>query len=217
MTILPAFSGSPMGRKPNPGVPWFKRPFDIALTVLALTAIWPLFLMIAVAVRLTSPGPAFFVQERVGYRGQRFGMIKFRSMYVDAEARRAALVAASDRDGVCFKMRDDPRVTPLGRFLRKSSLDELPQLINVLCGEMSLVGPRPALPVEVAAYPQAAHGRLDGLPGITGVWQVSGRADVGFDDMVRMDLAYVRGASLRGDLAILLRTVAVVATARGAY
>lgn len=217
MTYIPAFSAGPAERRPHRGLPSFKRPLDIVLTVLALAALWPVFLIVAGLVRITSPGPAFFVQERVGFRGQRFGMIKFRSMYADAEARRAALLADSDRDGVCFKMKDDPRVTPVGRFLRRSSLDELPQLINVLRGEMSLVGPRPALPAEVAAYPQAALERLNGLPGITGVWQVSGRADVGFDDMVRMDVGYLRAASFRGDLAILWRTVAVVATARGAY
>jgi lipopolysaccharide/colanic/teichoic acid biosynthesis glycosyltransferase len=217
MTYLSAFPVGPSGRRPRRGLPAFKRPLDIVLAVLALTALWPLFVILSAIVRLTSPGPAFFVQERVGLNGQRFGMIKFRSMYRDAEARRAALLATSDRDGVCFKMKDDPRVTPFGRFLRRSSLDELPQLINVLRGEMSLVGPRPALPAEVAAYPDVALERLNGLPGITGVWQVSGRADVGFDDMVQMDLGYLREASLRGDLAILWRTVAVVVAARGAY
>ncbi|MFN4160299.1 MAG: sugar transferase, partial [Gemmobacter sp.] len=131
--------------------------------------------------------------------------------------RRAALLSGSDRAGVCFKMKDDPRVTPFGRFLRRSSLDELPQLLNVLRGDMSLVGPRPALPSEVADYPAVALERLQGLPGITGVWQVSGRADVAFNDMVRMDVSYLRAPSLRGDLAILWRTFAVVLTGRGAY
>jgi lipopolysaccharide/colanic/teichoic acid biosynthesis glycosyltransferase len=168
-------------------------------------------------VRCTSPGPAFFVQTRVGRDGARFGMVKFRSMYADAEMRRAALLADSDREGVCFKMKDDPRVTPLGRFLRRSSLDELPQLFNVLWGDMSLVGPRPALPQEVARYPEHAMGRLSVLPGITGVWQVSGRAEVSFEDMVAMDLAYARGHSVAGDLAILWRTLGVVLTGRGAY
>ena len=174
-------------------------------------------LALALAVRLGSLGPAFFVQTRVGRRGRRFGMIKFRSMYRDAEAQRAALVPGSDREGLCFKMRGDPRVTPLGRFLRRSSLDELPQLFNVVLGDMSLVGPRPALPEEVAVYPAEALERLDALPGITGVWQVSGRADVGFAQMVAMDVGYARAPSLRRDLAILARTVAVVAAGRGAY
>lgn len=217
MAYLPAFSDVTADRSSRRSLPAFKRPLDLVLTLLALVALWPVFLIVAVLVRLTSSGPAFFVQERVGYRGQRFGMLKFRSMYQDAEARRAALSARSDRGGPCFKMRDDPRVTPLGRFLRRSSLDELPQLVNVLWGDMSLVGPRPALPAEVAAFPEAAHERLEGLPGITGIWQVSGRADVGFDDMVRMDVDYLRNASLLGDLRILWRTTAVVASGRGAY
>ena len=194
-----------------------KRVFDVTATLLALLALWPVLVLIALAVRATSQGPAFFVQTRIGRNGARFGMVKFRSMHADAEARRAALLDASDRDGLCFKMKDDPRVTPLGRCLRRASLDELPQLFNVLWGDMSLVGPRPALPQEVAAYPEHAMGRLAVLPGITGVWQVSGRAEVGFDDMVAMDLAYAKGATLRGDLAILARTFGVVLTGRGAH
>ena len=198
-------------------LPTAKRLFDITTTFFALLALWPLIALVALAVRLTSPGPAFFVQTRIGRDGTRFGMVKFRSMYADAEARRAALEAASDRDGLCFKMKNDPRVTPLGRFLRRSSLDDLPQLFNVLWGDMSLVGPRPALPQEVASYPPQAMGRLAVLPGITGVWQVSGRAEVSFDAMVAMDLAYATGHSVAGDLAILARTVGVVVTGRGAY
>jgi lipopolysaccharide/colanic/teichoic acid biosynthesis glycosyltransferase len=198
-------------------LPRAKRAFDILLTLLALVTLWPVIAAIAAAVRLTSPGPAFFVQTRVGRHGARFGMVKFRSMYADAEARRAALLAESDREGLCFKMKDDPRVTPLGRFLRRSSLDELPQLFNVLWGDMSLVGPRPALPQEVAAYPEHALGRLAVLPGITGVWQVSGRAEVSFEQMVAMDLAYAKRPTVAGDIAILARTVGVVLTGRGAY
>jgi lipopolysaccharide/colanic/teichoic acid biosynthesis glycosyltransferase len=213
MTTASAF-GSKAARG---GVPGWKRPLDLVLASLALLALWPLFLAVAAAIRLTSRGPAFFVQTRVGLNGERFGMVKFRSMYADAEARRATLVAASDRAGLCFKMKDDPRVTPLGRILRRTSMDELPQLFNVLRGDMSLVGPRPALPEEVAAYPAGAEARLAALPGITGVWQVSGRADVSFEDMVRMDVAYARGATLRGDLRLLWRTVGVVLGGRGAY
>jgi len=145
----------PTGAQPRAGlsVAWrsAKRLFDVSTTLLALLALWPLIALVALAVRLTSRGLAFFVQTRIGQYGARFGMVKFRSMHVDAEARRTALETASDRDGPCFKMKDDPRVTPLGRFLRRSSLDELPQLFNVLWGDMSLVGPRPALPQEVAA------------------------------------------------------------------
>lgn len=196
-------------------VPAWKRPLDICLAVLALFTLWPLMLSLVLAIRATSPGPALFVQERIGLGGRRFRMVKFRSMYVDADERLAAL--ASDRDGLCFKMKSDPRITPLGRLLRRSSLDELPQLWNVLVGDMSMVGPRPALPSEVADYPPHAMERLAALPGLTGPWQVAGRADVGFNEMVRLDLAYVRGATLWGDLAILWRTVLVVGSGRGAY
>lgn len=192
-----------------------KRVLDLALVVVGLVAIWPLFFVIALAVRLSSPGPVFFVQTRVGRNGALFGMIKFRSMVSDAEALRDP--AQSDRDGICFKQRQDPRVTPLGRFLRRTSLDELPQLFNVLKGEMSLVGPRPALPQEVAQYPTPAMGRLAVLPGITGLWQVSGRADLGFDDMVRLDLDYAADPGLWRDLVILWRTFGVVLSGRGAY
>ncbi len=217
MTVFANETGAQLrGQTATAGL-YAKRVFDIAATFAALIALWPLIALVVLAVRLTSAGPAFFVQTRIGQHGARFGMVKFRSMYADAETRRAALEAGSDRDGLCFKMKDDPRVTPLGRFLRRTSLDELPQLFNVLWGDMSLVGPRPALPQEVAAYPVEAMGRLAVLPGITGVWQVSGRAEVSFDAMVVMDLAYARGHSLAGDLAILARTVGVVVTGRGAY
>jgi lipopolysaccharide/colanic/teichoic acid biosynthesis glycosyltransferase len=201
---------------PHP-VPRWKRPLDLTLVMLGLLAIWPLLLAIAVAVRLSGPGPVFFVQTRIGRGGVPFGIIKFRSMHADAEARRAALLAQSDREGLCFKARKDPRITPVGRVLRRLSLDELPQIFNVLRGEMSLVGPRPALPEEVRAYPACALERLAVLPGITGLWQVSGRAEVGFDDMVRMDVAYARDGRLSNDLSILARTAGAVLSGRGAY
>ncbi|WP_354001975.1 sugar transferase [Stagnihabitans tardus] len=222
MLSLAHLPGFPAAKTPVPSpslrpVPAWKRPLDTALVLLGLTATWPLFLAIAIAVRLSGPGPVFFVQTRIGRGGRPFGMIKFRSMHADAEARRAALLAASDREGLCFKSRHDPRITPVGRILRRLSLDELPQLFNVLRGEMSLVGPRPALPEEVAAYPQTALERLTVLPGITGLWQVSGRAEVGFDEMVRMDLTYARDNRLTRDLAILARTFRAVVSGRGAY
>jgi lipopolysaccharide/colanic/teichoic acid biosynthesis glycosyltransferase len=144
-------------------------------------------------------------------------MIKFRSMHTDAEERRATLLAQSDRDGVCFKSRHDPRVTRVGRLLRRASLDELPQLFNVLRGDMAMVGPRPGLPEEVAAYPARAMARLAVKPGITGIWQVSGRADVGFEQMIDMDLAYVRSRSLLLDLMLMALTVRAVVGGRGAY
>ena len=194
-----------------------KRFFDLFCSSLALLLLWPVLLVLFILVRLKLGSPALFCQQRPGLHGRPFMMIKFRSMHADAEARRAALLAASDREGLCFKSRHDPRITPVGRLLRRLSLDELPQLFNVLCGEMSLVGPRPALPEEVAAYPQSALERLSVLPGITGLWQVSGRAEVGFDEMVRMDLTYARDNRLARDLAILARTVSAVLSGRGAY
>lgn len=194
-----------------------KRVLDIGLILLSLPVLLPVLVLLALAVKLSSRGPALFFQTRVGQNGRRFRLVKFRSMYPDAEARRAALLASSDRAGLCFKHKDDPRITPVGRFLRRSSLDELPQLWNVFRGEMSLVGPRPALPEEVALYSSQAMQRLAGLPGLTGLWQVSGRADIGFDDMVALDVAYLRTASLRVDLALLMRTFGAVALARGAY
>jgi exopolysaccharide production protein ExoY len=194
-----------------------KRIFDIfvALAMLALT--WPLFLAIALAVKLTSPGPIFFVQRRVGRGGRRFAMVKFRSMYLDAEKRRSEIIAKSDRSGICIKLKRDPRITPVGRVLRRWSLDELPQIFNVLTGDMSIVGPRPALEEEVAAYPPHAHRRHDVAPGITGLWQVSGRADIGFNEMIQLDLEYLRRSSIQFDALILFRTVGVVLTGKGAY
>ena len=194
-----------------------KRGLDIFLIIMALPVLVLVFATIALAVRTTSYGPAFFVQKRIGRGGLPFGMIKFRSMYTNAEQRRAEVLGSSDRAGLCFKSKDDPRITPFGKILRRSSLDELPQLINVFRGQMSLVGPRPALPQEVAEYPDAALERLRVLPGITGAWQVAGRADLGFDEMIALDVAYVRHASLSMDLRILAQTFGAVASGRGAY
>lgn len=200
------------GRQPH-----WKRALDLALVVPGLVMLAPLFLCIALAIRLTSPGPVFFRQTRIGRGGVPFRMIKFRSMRPDAEAMRASVLASSDREGLCFKARRDPRITPVGRVLRRLSLDELPQLWNVLRGEMSLVGPRPALPEEVAAYPARAFGRLAVLPGITGPWQVSGRAEIGFDAMVELDLDYAARLSPGRDLALLAATAGAVLSGRGAY
>lgn len=194
-----------------------KRVLDLGLVALAVPVLIPLGLAIAIAIKVTSRGPVFFRQTRVGQGGRSFGMVKFRSMVVDAEARRAEVLGQSDREGLCFKAKDDPRVTRVGRFLRRASLDELPQLFNVVKGEMSLVGPRPALPEEVAAYPVPALERLAVLPGITGRWQVAGRANLGFDEMVALDIGYVRRATWATDLAILAKTVQAVVSGRGAY
>jgi lipopolysaccharide/colanic/teichoic acid biosynthesis glycosyltransferase len=197
--------------------PVAKRMLDFWLTAFGLLAIWPIFAIVAIAVKWNSKGPVFFVQTRIGQDGKPFGMIKFRSMYIDAEARRAALLAQSDRSGVCFKIKDDPRITSVGRVIRRLSLDELPQLINVLRGDMSLVGPRPALPEEVSRYPSNAMERLSVLPGITGPWQVSGRADLSFNQMIDLDIDYARRGTLVTDLDILRQTVSAVVSGRGAY
>ena len=166
-------------------------------------------------IRLGSPGPVLFRQVRVGRDGGEFPIYKFRSMYVDAEQRLAELRHLNEHDGVLFKMRNDPRVTPVGRWLRRLSLDELPQLLNVLKGDMSLVGPRPPLPEEVAAYPDDVRRRLAVKPGMTGLWQVSGRSDLPWEEAVRLDLRYVENWSLTLDLVILMRTVTAVPAVLG--
>jgi exopolysaccharide biosynthesis WecB/TagA/CpsF family protein len=194
-----------------------KRMVDVALAGSAVVALSPALLVITAAIRATSQGPVLFRQERVGEGGRRFTMLKFRSMCVDAERRLDDLRRVNTRAGVCLKAAVDPRITPVGRFLRRFSLDELPQLFNVLRGEMSIVGPRPALPREVAVYPAEAMERLVPRPGLTGVWQVSGRADVAFDKMVGMDVAYGRSRSLLLDVALIGLTVRAVFGGRGAY
>jgi lipopolysaccharide/colanic/teichoic acid biosynthesis glycosyltransferase len=172
---------------------------------------------VALAIKLDSPGPIFYRQQRVGKHGRRFWMLKFRSMRQDADRLLDTLRAHNEASGPLFKMRRDPRITRVGRLLRRWSLDELPQLFNVLRGDMSLVGPRPPIPAEVEEYEDWQHGRLRAVPGITGLWQVSGRSEVPFHDMVRLDLHYIRNWSLGLDLVILLRTIPAVLTSRGAY
>lgn len=194
-----------------------KRTLDITVASAALLVLSPVLGAAAISVKLSSRGPVFFYQDRVGYKGQHFPMIKFRSMYLDADARRAALLDQSEREGVCFKMKDDPRITRVGRILRRYSIDELPQLINVLRGNMSLVGPRPALPSEVALYPAGALRRLQAVPGITGIWQVSGRAEIGFARMVAMDVTYLRTKTLWMDVVLLALTARAVISGKGAY
>jgi exopolysaccharide biosynthesis polyprenyl glycosylphosphotransferase len=195
-----------------------KRALDIVASGLGLVLLAPLFLLIAIWIKTTSEGPVFFMQERVGVRGKLFQVYKFRSMYLDAEQRRAELLDANEGCGPLFKIRNDPRITPAGRWLRRFSLDELPQLINVFRGEMSLVGPRPALPSEVAEYSPWQRQRLLVLPGISGLWQVSGRSDIrDFEDAVSCDLYYIQHWSFKLDLEILWRTLAVVLLGKGAY
>jgi exopolysaccharide biosynthesis polyprenyl glycosylphosphotransferase len=194
-----------------------KRAFDFFASGFALLLLSPLFLAIAIAVKLDDGGPVIFRQERVGRNGERFTMFKFRSMVIDAEARLAALREANEGQGLLFKLKRDPRVTRVGHTLRKFSLDELPQLVNVFLGDMSLVGPRPPLPSEVEGYENHVHRRLYIKPGLTGMWQVNGRSDLSWEESVRLDLYYVENWSLTGDLVIMWRTVKVLAHPVGAY
>jgi exopolysaccharide biosynthesis polyprenyl glycosylphosphotransferase len=194
-----------------------KRAFDLVLTVLALICIAPLWLAIALAIRLDSPGPVLFRQPRAGRYGKPFTVFKFRSMCTNAEAELERLRARNEASGPLFKLRDDPRRTRIGRLLRETSLDELPQLLNVLRGDMSLVGPRPAILSEVAQYQDWHLKRLEVLPGITGLWQVSGRSDLTFDEMVMLDIYYGENWSVGLDLRIILRTVPQVLFGEGAY
>lgn len=195
----------------------FKRLLDVACASLGLIASLPLWLAIVIAIRLDSPGPAIFVQERVGLRGRHFRFYKFRSMHVDAEQLLNDLLSHNEVSGPVFKIRRDPRVTRVGAWLRRTSLDELPQLLNVLKGEMSLVGPRPPLPREVDQYRPSDAVRLHVKPGLTCLWQVNGRSAVGFDEWMELDREYVRKISLGLDLRILVRTVAAVVSMHGAY
>lgn len=195
-----------------------KAAFDRAIALVALLLMLPMMLAIALAVRLTSPGPVFFRQVRCGRGGQPFTIYKYRSMQVDAETRLATLLPQNERsDGLLFKIRRDPRVTPVGRWLRRYSLDELPQLLNVLRGHMSLVGPRPPLPSEVVHYETDVRRRLMVKPGLTGLWQVSGRSDLTWDESVRLDLEYVENWSLAMDFMILWKTAFAVMKSEGAY
>ncbi len=194
-----------------------KRAVDLLASAVLLLLLAPLLLGVALAIKLEDRGPALFRQTRIGANGRPFTMLKFRSMHIDAEARRAALLARSERDNVCFKMRRDPRITRVGAVIRRFSLDELPQIINVLVGDMSLVGPRPALPAEVATYQGRSWQRLGGKPGITCIWQVSGRAEIEFEQQVEMDITYLGLRSLATDIGLLLRTIPAVISGRGAY
>jgi exopolysaccharide biosynthesis polyprenyl glycosylphosphotransferase len=195
-----------------------KGTLDRCAAALAIVLLAPVLIAIAVAVRLDSPGPVLFRQVRIGRGGREFTMMKFRTMVADAEARRAELLERNQNaDGLLFKIADDPRVTRVGRILRRYSLDELPQLLNVLLGSMSLVGPRPPLPDEVALYDDSVNRRLLVKPGLTGLWQVSGRSDLPWEESVRLDLRYVENWSLLLDVLILWKTAFAVLGARGAY
>jgi exopolysaccharide biosynthesis polyprenyl glycosylphosphotransferase len=194
-----------------------KRLLDVTGSLLGLTLLSPLLLSVALAVKLTSPGPVLFRQKRIGVDEKAFICYMFRSMYEDAEARQEELEAINEADGAVFKIKNDPRITPVGRFIRRWSIDELPQLINVLKGEMSLVGPRP-LPVRDFERMSEMHKeRLAAIPGMSGYWQISGRSNLSFDDMVRLDLYYIENWSLSFDVKIILKTLGAVLKREGAY
>ena len=194
-----------------------KRLFDIAVSLLTIFLAAPIWVITAIAVKLESPGPILFQQERVGRYGKPFQCYKFRSMYVDAEERKAELMALNEADEIVFKIKDDPRVTRVGRIIRKLSLDELPQLLNVLKGDMSLVGPRPPVPIEVVQYEYETYQRLEAVPGITGLQQISGRSDLTFKRWVELDVQYIHERSIRKDILILLLTIPTVISRKGAY
>ncbi|MDW8403164.1 exopolysaccharide biosynthesis polyprenyl glycosylphosphotransferase [Chloroflexus sp.] len=194
-----------------------KRVLDVTVAIIAIVLTAPIMLITAILIKLESPGPVIFKQVRVGKDGEHFYCYKFRSMYIDAEQRLRELQAKNEADGPVFKIKRDPRVTRVGRVIRKLSIDELPQLFNVLKGEMSLVGPRPALPSEVAKYTYEQIGRLHAIPGITGLQQVSGRSDLDFKRWVELDLQYIAEQSIWKDIEILLRTIPAVLLGRGAY
>jgi exopolysaccharide biosynthesis polyprenyl glycosylphosphotransferase len=193
-----------------------KRAFDLVASAAILLLSSVALVAVAIAIKLDSPGPVFFRQRRVGRNGREFSMLKFRSMHVDAEAQLAALRVQNEVSGPVFKMRDDPRVTRVGRFLRRTSLDEFPQFLNVLFGDMSVVGPRPPIPGEVQQYRRWQRRRLSVKPGITCLWQISGRSSIGFDRWMELDLEYIDNWSLWGDVLICLKTVPAVIAARGA-
>jgi lipopolysaccharide/colanic/teichoic acid biosynthesis glycosyltransferase len=192
-----------------------RRAIDVVAATAGLMVALPLLMIAACGIRLTSEGPIFFSQRRVGQHGRDFIMLKLRTMYIDAEARRAALMANTNE--IRFKMRNDPRITPIGRWLRRYSIDELPQLWNVLVGDMTLIGPRPALCSEVDRYDALALRRLEVQQGLTGLWQVSGRSELSFDEQVKLDIEYIDRTSPVDDLRLLVRTIPAVLGGRGAY
>jgi len=194
-----------------------RRGLDIVVSATALVLLAPVLALVALAVKLSSPGPVLFVQRRAGHRGVPFDFYKFRSMYIDAEQRKAALAGANEQTGPIFKIKNDPRITKIGRILRRSSLDELPQLFNVLRGDMTLVGPRPPTLSEVERYEPWQRARLSVIGGLTCTWQVSGRSEIGFEDWMRMDLRYAQRHNVFTDLGLLAKTAGAVVSRRGAY
>ena len=198
---------------------WLKRALDLLLVLPALALLTPLFLLVALAIKAYDRGPVLFWQQRIGLNGRAFRFPKFRSMCANAETIREALLKCNQHggDGVTFKMKRDPRITPIGRLIRRTSIDELPQLWCVLLGDMSLVGPRPPLPSEVSRYTMLERQRLSVTPGLTCIWQVSGRSEIPFPQQVRMDIDYIQHASIAADVKLLARTLPAVVRGRGAY
>ncbi|MFW5697829.1 MAG: sugar transferase [Fimbriimonadaceae bacterium] len=194
-----------------------KRLLDIFCSGVLLLLLFPLLLAIAVLIKATSKGPVFYVTQRVGFMGRSFPFYKFRSMYTDAEKRLSELKAQNEKDGPIFKMKNDPRITPVGRFLRKYSLDELPQLISVFLGHMSMVGPRPQLPAEVECYDEFAAQRLSVRPGLTCYWQIMGRSDLTFEEWMELDNRYLKEMGVWTDLKILAKTPMAILRGDGAY
>lgn len=199
--------------------PMVKRGLDLALVVPAMVLLTPLFLLVALTIKLYDRGPVLFWQQRVGLNGRVFSFPKFRSMCVNAEAVRAALLATNEHgsEGVTFKMKRDPRITPIGRLIRRTSIDELPQLWSIVRGDMSLVGPRPPLVSEVARYTMEERQRLSVTPGLTCIWQVNGRSEIPFPQQVEMDIDYIQQRSISNDIKLIAKTVPAVVRGRGAY
>jgi exopolysaccharide biosynthesis polyprenyl glycosylphosphotransferase len=218
---LDTLSGIPLiGTAPvrlSQGAFLVKRVIDLSISILAIPFMAILFAVVALFIKLDSPGPVIFKQRRVGKDGRSFHVLKFRSMVEGAEQMQADLEDLNEADGPLFKVKRDPRVTRVGKWLRRTSIDELPQLINVIRGEMSIVGPRPGTPEEVAQYEPWQMQRISVLPGITGLWQVSGRSDVPFEEMVLLDIFYIENWSLDLEIRILLQTVPYVLLGHGAY
>jgi lipopolysaccharide/colanic/teichoic acid biosynthesis glycosyltransferase len=194
-----------------------KRGIDIIGSLFGLILLSPVFALTALAIKVEDRGPVFFASDRAGKWGKRFKMYKFRSMILEADQLKEDLLDQNETGGVIFKMKHDPRITRVGRLIRKLSIDELPQLYNVLRGDMSLVGPRPHPPKEVELYTLTDRRRLDATPGLTCFWQVSGRSDINFETQVRLDVQYIESQSLWGDLKLLIKTIPAVLTGRGAY
>lgn len=192
------------------GYKFFKRAIDVVCSLAGLLVLSPVLIIVSILIKLESDGPIIFSQDRIGYRGQKFKMYKFRSMVVNAEELKKKLSEQNEMSGPMFKMKNDPRVTKVGKFIRKTSIDELPQLINILKGEMSLVGPRPSLPKEVKEFEPWMMERLEVKPGLTCYWQVSGRNDIDFEDWMKLDIKYVRERSFWLDMKLIFKTFFVL-------